>query len=334
MYVRTRNPRRWRSVALAALTLAFGAWAGAAELNEDFSHDPVTRGWKTFGNSELFRWNASAGNLEVTWDSGQANSYFYRPLGTVLARDDDFSLKLDLRLTELKVGVLAGQPFTFQLALGFIRLTSATRDDFSRGTGTQSPNLVEFNYFADSGFGATISPIIVSTNNQFIPSFTFPLEMSVGDQFTIQMSYEAKEQTLRTVMTRNQQTFGPIRDVKLPAHFTDFRADAVSINSYSSRGSGGSLLARGVIDNVHVVTPEPQNLGIIGRIVADRWQVEFRGRPGWRYSLERTTDFSGWSAEPNSSASTLDLGSAERPVILESPVTNDHVFFRVRADRP
>src|ERR1051326_4452154 len=91
-------------------SLMFGAFlslpclATAATFQEDFSNDPVTHGWQVFGNTNLFPWDATNQNLRVTWDSSQPNSYFHHPLGTILGRDDDFSLGFDVRFSDVAVG--------------------------------------------------------------------------------------------------------------------------------------------------------------------------------------------------------------------------------------
>ena len=65
---------------------------------ENFSADPLQNGWQIFGDTNLFQWDSTNQNLDVTWDSSQTNSYFYNPLGTILAKSDDFSLSFDLQL--------------------------------------------------------------------------------------------------------------------------------------------------------------------------------------------------------------------------------------------
>jgi hypothetical protein len=272
--------------------------SGAAIFQDDFSSDPSTRGWHLFGDSSLFEWNVASGHLEVTWDSSRSNSYFYHRLGTVLSKSDDFSLQFDLRLESIMAGVNPEKPSTFEIAAGFIHLASATHPDFNRGTGRDSPNLVEFDYFpAADIIDATVSPAIVSSNNQFKAGFNYPLPLTAGDLYQIRISYTASNQTLVTAMTRNGSPFGPVGDLKLSPDFTDFQVDAVSINSYNDSGDlYGSILARGSVDDLIVVWPEAPIGEIVGRFTNQIWQVEFATRTNWLYTLERTADFRSWTA--------------------------------------
>src|SRR5262249_50628068 len=134
-----------------------------------------------FGEAVLFHWNAADQNLRVTWDSSRSNSFFYRPLDNILARTDDFALQFDLSLDSIQAGANPAKPSTFEIAVGLINTSSATNSAFNRGTGRNSPNLVEFDYFPPADIiAATVSPAIVSSNSQFATSFTFPLEMAAG----------------------------------------------------------------------------------------------------------------------------------------------------------
>ena len=76
----------------------FAAVAGTV-LADDFSNNPATDGWQTFGDANLFTWNGTNQDLQVTWDSSRANSYFYHPLGTIMTSNDAFSLSFDLELS-------------------------------------------------------------------------------------------------------------------------------------------------------------------------------------------------------------------------------------------
>ena len=306
--------------------------AHADVFTEDFASPPAERGWRTFGDVSLFSWNPTNLTLEVTWDSSRPNSYFFRSLGTVLGKSDDFAFQFDLRLHTIQPGANPAKPSTFEIAVGLLQVASATGVTFSRGTGRNSPNLVEWDYFpAADIIEATISPVIVSSDSQFIPGFTFPLEMRANDQFRVALAYTASNQTLVTTMTRNGASFGPIQNVKLPASFTDFRVDAFSISSYNDAGDAfGSILARGAIDNVVVTTPAPPLERLAIRVTNGLARVQFAGRANWSYTLQRSADLTNFSSVQtvNSPASTtIILDDA-----FSAAVSNR--FYRVRADRP
>src|SRR2546427_1333515 len=273
---------------------------GAVTFGEDFAANPATRNWRAFGDAALFGWNSTNQNLEVSWDSSRPNSYFAWPLSTVLSRGDDFSFVFDLRLDNIAVGTTPGKPFTFQLAIGAINLAEATATNFLRGTGTDSPDLAEFDYFPPSDFDATVSPAIISSNVQFATSFNFPLELTTRDWFHVMMSYTASNQTLMTAMTRNGMAFGPIRDVTLGTNFADFRVEHFAISSYSDAGQdpqfAGSIRAHGVVDNVVITVPDPAIPELVGAIVNGGGQIEFSAPTNWFYTLERAADFPSWTA--------------------------------------
>ena len=333
---------RFRALALAGAVLVCASHpsvAVAAEPTafiEDFTSAPAAGGWKTSGDSTLFRWNATDQNLEVTWDSSKANSYFCRPLGKVLTRAADFSLSFDLRLRDITVGTTPGKPFTFELAIGFLNFAQATQPDFLRGTGMNSPNLAEFDYFPDSGFGATISPTIVSSNMQFASSFNSPLELTPDDVFRVVLTYGKDTTELSTAVTRNGQPFGPIKSAPLPGEFTDFQVDHVAIMSYSDAGQdpqfGGSILAHGIVDNI-IVTLGKQatvEMGLVGSRTDDGWQVEFDARPNWTYSLYRTTDFLSWTL-----VTSAKSGAPGRMVLSDTnPPAAPAQFYRVSGQQP
>ena len=265
------------------------------------------------------------------------NHYFYRRLDTVLTKNDDFRLAFDLQLGDIAVGVNPDKPSTFELAIGFLNFSDAVKTNFERGTGINAMdgprNWVEFDYFPDSGFGATISPTLVSSNNQFATGFDFPLELALGDWFHVAMNYTASNRTLSTAMTRNSQPFGTNIDVKLDASFTDFRLDTVAVSSYSDAGQdpqfAGSILAHGVVDNITITVPEPAVTNLAGAIANGAWQIEFTGRTNWLYTLERTEDFRLWSA-----VSPLTPGVNRRLTLVDTNALAANAFYRVRAERP
>jgi hypothetical protein len=314
--------------------LASIAIAGAATISEDFTADPASHGWQTFGDTNLFHWNATNQNLEVTWDSSQPNSYFHHPLGTMLSKNDDFSLAFDLRLADITIGSNTNKPYTFQFAIGLNHFSEATDAGYLRGTGFSSPNLVEFDYFPDSGFGATVDPVVISTNNGYSDGgFTFPLEMAPNNLFHISMTYTASNQTLVTVMTRNGQPFGPVADATLGTNFTDFRVDQVAVSSYSDAGQdpsfAGSILAHGTVDNFLVTTPAPPVVNVTGGFAGSSWQVQFQSSTNWLYTLEKTTDFNTWSA-----ASPAVQGNGGGMTLTDTNASGSKAFYRVSAARP
>lgn len=295
------------------------------EFREEFATDPANSGWKIFGDSSLFAWNSSQQNLDVTWDSRASNSYFFRPIGTVLTKRDSFAFGFDLRLSDSTVGINPNQPFTFQIAAGFVHLQSATQNTFRRGTGSDASNVVEFNYFPDSGFGATISPVIISSNHRIFPSFSFPLELAPGDSYSFDLRFSSETQTLQCSGRRNGSPFGPIKSVQLPDSFTNFYLDAISVNSYSSAGADGSILAHGQIDNIRLQLPPPPVERIIGRFSEGQWTVTFTGVSHWVYSLERSTDLRTWQAigDPIPGSATAQT--------LQDPEPMTNAFYRIVA---
>lgn len=323
------------SVLSAALIIS-ALCATAATFNEAFSSNPLEHGWKTYGDADLFQWDATNQNLRVTWDSSRPNSLFYRPLETILSRSDDFSVGFDLKLADIGVGIDTNKSGTFSIGLGFLNLDEATQTNFLRGTGINSPDLAEFAYFWDSGFGATVYPTLVDTNSTF--NYTAPTDYAIfalkpGDGYHVAMSFAASNQTLVATLTNFEQTAG-LRIVQpLSTNFGDFRLGTFSITSYSDAGQdpqyAGSVLSHGTVDNLVINFPDPPVQNLSGSLANGLWRVQFSGQTNWLYTLERTSDFLSWS---NVSASVfgqsggLELSETNRPL--------SNAFYRVRAKRP
>jgi hypothetical protein len=320
---------------LAAVTPAV-----AATLHEDFSGDPAARGWGAAGDASLFTWDSTNGVLRVTWDSARTNSFFHRPLGTILAKDDDFSLAFDVWIDDLAIGTTPGKPGTFQIAVALLNLGEATRPGLSAGTGANATtglrSTVEFNYFPDDGFGATFSGIVVSSNNtsfsQFRFGHDFPLELDPGVWHRVTLAYSAATRSLTFAKTRAGLPYGVTNVIALGNEFTDFRIDSVAVASYSDAGvSGpfsGSILARGRIDNLVVETPPPP-VTQLTQTHAAAHSVNFLSRSNWFYTLLRSTNLTTWTALPattNGTGLTAQLTDASPPV--------EKCFYRVRAERP
>jgi hypothetical protein len=318
---------------LVAYFLAAVSAAKPATLTENFSTNPLARGWQVFGDTNLFSWNATNQNLAVTWDSSQTNSYYYLPLGTILGRADNFSFSFDLRLTDIAIGVNPAKTNAFELVVGLINLTNAVSTNLWRGAGMSTAhggcNTCEFDYFLDSGYGATISPTILSSNNQFATSFAFPLTLDPGALFHIAMSFTAANKTLHTVMTRNGQPFGPISDTILGSTFSDFRFGQFAVCSYSDIGADGSLLAHGTVANLVITLPPPPVQNLACGYTNKLWGAQFLSSTNWLYTLQSTTNFTAWN-----SVTGATNGNGTNLFLADTNAPTGGAFYRVRADRP
>jgi len=310
-------------LALAGSFILFANSSKAETFQENFSSDPAANGWRIFGDTNLFHWNSTNQNLEVTWDSSQTNSYFYRPLGTILAQDDDFSLAFDLQLSDAEVG-----GYGFEIAIGFLNLADATSTNFIRGTGTDSPNLVEFDYFPDAGFGTSITATMTDTNSTF--QFIWDsLPLVSGNVYHITLTHLAGAPMIGAEVSTNGQLCISMPYAYLSTNFTDFRADTISISSYNDVDSGGSILAHGVVDNFVITTPPPPVGNLTGGFTNQAWQVQFLSRSNWLYSLERTADFQTWM-----NVSPAISGNGTNLVLQDTNPPADRAFYRIRAERP
>ena len=320
---------RW--IALAWIWMA-ACSTQAATFQETFAANPFTKGWAVYGDTNLFAWDPMNQNLAVTWDSSQPNSYFYHPLGTVLTENDNFSFAFDLEFSSVAIGTDANKPDTFEVALGLICFQCATNPVLERGVGEAvngACNVAEFDYFPDSGYGATISPTILSSNNVFATSFSFPFTMDTGALFHIAMSYTASNQMLVTTMTRNGLSFGPVKSTFLPSNFTDFRLDQFAVSSYSDAGADGSLQAQATVDNIVIVTPPPPVNYLSGLIVDGTWLIKFMSNTNWVYTLRRSTDLSAWNdvSEPTP-------GNGTTLFLQDTNGISGEAFYQVKAERP
>ena len=266
---------------------------------ENFSANPLANGWAAHGDESLFEWDAEGGALAVTWDSEKPNSNFHRPLGLTLTEADTFAFAFDIALDEVKAGHLDGQPYTFEIAVGLMSIESAKADGFSRGTGTDSPNLVEWDYFPDTGFGATISPAIASGKSQFAAGFTFPAELVVGKKYSVRMEYDPAERTLKTFMLENDKAWKTIKTVALADDFVGFAVDAFSISSYTAKGSKSSLLANGSVDNLAIGVGRSKPRIVNTRLADGQWTARSFGYGTADYLLERSADLRGWQPVRN-----------------------------------
>ena len=345
---------RLSAPALAGWLVLLSLRSGATVITQNFSTNPLQDGWQIFGDTDLFQWNSTNHNLAVTWDSSQTNSYFYHPLGTILTRNDDFSIAFDLRLNDIASGTHAGMTGGFEIGLGFLNFGDATGTNFLRGVfypigaPIGAINLVEFDYFPSGYFpdfgpvSATTTPTFIATNGDYAPSQYIPYEIELPTNvlFHVTMTYAASNQTLVTILTTNGIPFLQLLDVTLTdpgnSEFSDadnFRVDTISINSYSDAGQdpyyGSSVLAHGIVDNIVVTLPPPPIRNLTGAFSNGVGNMRFLSRSNWLYTLERTVDFQSWT-----DVSPSIPGNAAHLLLQDASPPTGMAFYRVRANRP
>jgi hypothetical protein len=308
--------------------------ASAAEWSEDFSTDPTTRGWRVIGDASLSRWNAEAGALDFTWDSAKTNTFFHRPLGTILAETDAFEVEFDAEFSEIQAGGPNGTGGTFEIAFGLYGMDAATRTNFSRGSGVNAVrgprDIVEFTYFPDTvnGFGDTLSPSIWSRSNQPYLEFIFPYPLHVGVPYRVTMGYQPSGRALTTVLVSNSVPVLTNR-VAMTALTTGFRLDAVAVASYQSFG-GGSIFARGRFDRIAVRLPDPPKLELVRAVPGP--ELRFQLPTNWTAAVERTVDFATW--ETVSEAHAMPPGDGSFRQWLDPSAPSTHAHYRLRLFRP
>lgn len=266
---------------------------------ETFDADPFANGWEAVGATNLFAWEATGRELEVTWNSTNANSYFRRALPGVVSATNDFLLSFSLRLNSAAGGVHPGKPGPFQIAVGLQSRAAADLPGFLRGTAADSPNLVEWNWFPDTGFGATVSPVIVSAGGRFFPAFTLA-EITPGLNYRVSMSWTSASRRLRAELATDGDAPPVLSVIMLPLSAGDFSADAFAIASYSDAGQtppefAGSIMASGIVDDMAVWVAQTGGPELALARRGGGWQVSWTGWPGWTYRVEGTSDLSRWT---------------------------------------
>lgn len=293
---------------------------GGTVFADDFIGNPLQNGWNIFGDTNLFHWNPTNQNVEVTWDAAQTNSYFYHPLGTILAKDDAFTVSFDLNMSDV-----GGQ----QLAVGLLNFSEATNISFSRGTAN-SPDLFEFDYFTDyQDFSAALADMTVSSAHSSDIYFVYDnLPLEAGVTYQIILSHAANSPAISGQVFTNGVLFTAMPLV-YSAPITDFRLDTLSINSYRDSYYATFPASHGTVKNFVVTVPPPAIQNLAGGLSNGVWQASFTGRTNWVYTLQRSTDFQAWTdvlSTTNGLAGTVSLSETNPPAI--------NAFYRIRAARP
>jgi hypothetical protein len=330
------------AIALSVVDLSSSAVAQETPRRfiEDFASDPSSRGWKVFGESDLLHWNESEQNLSVTWDSSRPNSYFRLPLGTIMTRRDDCDVSLDLLLNDFAAGIDPAKPGTFQLAFGFQNYADASKLTFLRAAPNAAPNLVEFNFMPDTGFGPTIWPAVMSTNGamNYSGASDFSIfNLPTAEWMRVSLAYRASNETATITITSNGELVGPVttahlatNDVAFGRKFTQFKVDTFAIASYSDAGQGsafaGSLLAHGIVDNIVVTFPPPPIQNFSGQFLDGLWRASFLSRTNWNYQLETSDDFRRWA-----NIGAFVVGDGASISIADTNTSRSAAFYRVSA---
>jgi hypothetical protein len=313
-------------VSLALAGLFVMSVVQATIITEDFSANPLQNGWQIFGKTNLFQWDSTNQNLAVTWNSTNQNSYFYRPLGTILAIDDDFSLSFDLQLSNA-----TAYGYGFELTIGLLNFSEATNADFSRGGGN-SPNLFEFDYFPADDFGdpSSIDATLKDTQPGYA-GFYFAydnLPLNPGVTYHLTLTHTAGSSAISGNVFADGQPYTSLTNIYSGSP-GDFRLDTLSVSSYTDDGFGDSIFAQGTVDNFVVTLPPPPVQNLTGSFSNEVSQVQFTDRTNWLYTLQRTADFQSWT---NVSAATA--GNGTNLFLADTHSPTDKAFYRVRAERP
>jgi hypothetical protein len=310
--------------------------ASGVVLEETFSSAPER--WLGVGDTNLFRWDTTEQALEVTWDSSRPNSFFALPLGTVLSRSDDFTLGFDLDLHDFAAGITPGKENPFQISIGLMNLAVASGTNFVRGTGYDTPNLLEFSFFPDPGgawqWGPSLTvSMIDSTGTNWSYGGFAPLSLSTGGVYHVTMAFTAADQKLRTTLTKDGEPVAVVDPAYPSPSFVDFQLDHFMVASYSEEGQNpaysGSVLAHGRVDNVTITLPPPPVSVVQGSLEGTEWKVSYVGKTNWVYALERTSDFKTWSL-----VSAVVSGTGSQQSLVDTNIPPSAAFYRVRASRP
>lgn len=315
----------WLAAAFALLAAALQT--RAVGINETFSTDPLQNGWQVFGATNLIQWNPTNQNLDVTWDSTQPNTYFYHPLGITLTSQYNFTVAFDLQISNA-----VAYNYGFELAIGLINFQEATNAVFNRSTGTNSPDLVEFDFFPDVGYGPTVWPLFVDSNSVFNwngPSDYAIYQPAPGDWYHVVMDYNALYRTMTTTMTNFEGTSGIVISDPISTNLSDFRVDTFSVSSYGDDGYGDSIYAQGAVDNISVTVPPMPVLGLTGQFQDGRWVAKFGSSTGWTYTLQCTTDLQTWT-----DVSAPAAGNGTNLFLRDTNSVGAQGFYRVRATQP
>ncbi len=296
-------------------------------------------GWMLQGDADIFMESAGAGEARFFWNTELPNSSVYFPLGTTLDHRSNFEFSVTMELTSMDIDFIPESFYGFQISMGFHESASIQDSSFRRGTGTDSPNLVEWNFFPDTGFGATVSPVITDSQSAFFASFNFPVDIPLNEEVIITGSYDGQLMEFRSTLITSGS--GPVEmdPVKLPEsdEFQGFAVDAFGLTSYADFDGNGQLEASARIvavdlswrrrtDNNSIASPvdltaNPDGISAV---------MPAGGPESGTIRLWNTADFEKWQfvkAVPVD-ASALEGGSAVVSLLEGNPLQNTEAQAR------
>ena len=302
---------------------------------EDFSTNPESHGWTSFGDASLFRWRPDVGDLQVTWDTAHVQSFFAHPLGRVLTTRDNFGLSLDLRLNTIQPGLRINRPGAMQISLGWLNLTNALTENYLRAGG-RAADLLEWDWFPKGfipGYGEvdpTVSPVAFDNLGQVAASFTFPFDLATNTTYRLYLDYSATNRQMSLALDVDGAHGPSINSLILSDSFGSFNVDAFAVMVWNEGSSPfDSLYAVGAIDNL-ILTLPPLPIDSISWVAGSLSQVQFSSQLGWNYSLEASADLVRWIPVSDSIPGTGHI----RFLTDSRTLRLGHQFYRVSASRP
>jgi hypothetical protein len=313
----------------SAQIAGFAAVAGTV-LTEDFSTNPTADGWRCFGDTNLFVWNPTNQGLQVTWDSTQPNSYFYHPLGTIMTSNDAFSVSFDLLLNDANTN--ADGTNALELGIGFLNLAQAENTNFLIGTGENSTNIAEFEFYPGTGEYAglpSLDATLIDSNANFYFAYA-DVPWNFGVFYHVTITHPAGTSVLTGQILTNGQLYSSLPGI-FAGSVGDFRLDTISINSYSDMGTAevgypSSLTAHGIVKNLLVTAPPPPVTYLAGSLTNNLWQVQFWSRTHWNYTLEESSNLQTWTPLAPPVA-----GDGGRMTLEDTNTPGQSRFYRVSA---
>jgi hypothetical protein len=311
----------WASLILLAGVLVVPS-AKADTITENFAVNPLQNGWNIFGQTNLFTWDSTHLVEDVTWDSSQPDSFLYRPLGTILAIDDNFSLSFDLQIFDA-----TGYNYSMQLAVDLFHFTDATNDVYSHADGTL-PNVFEFGYFPGTD---EVSPSLDATLIDSNADYYFAYDnqtLNPGVTYSVTITHVAGSSTVTGQVLADGEPFSTL-PIVYAEPISDFRLDTLSLSSFQDDGFGDSILAHGSVENIVVTLPPPPVRQLGGYFTNGLWATTFLCQSNWFYSLQRSSDLQNWTTVNPDNA-----GNGTNLVLFDTNPRTTNAFYRILAERP